>query len=167
MQHQLPAAAAVPVLPEVNALPRAKRELALHDRDGKRGLRQRRLDVCRHVVGPFGVVLIRIALGHEAIDTERANRLIDGLRRRIPELPGTRFGEHEVSKADDFSYTDPVDGSVSAHQGVRVNFTNGARIVYRLTENRTATVLTPAAVLLTPGLEVVGVAGIEPATTRL
>jgi phosphoglucomutase len=69
---------------------------------------------------------------YEAIETERANRLIDGLRRRIPEFPGTRFGEHEVSKADDFSYTDPVDGSVSAHQGVRVNFTNGARIVYRL-----------------------------------
>jgi phosphoglucomutase len=69
---------------------------------------------------------------YEAIETERANRLIEGLRRRLPELPRTRFGEHEVSEADDFAYTDPVDGSVSAHQGVRVNFTNGARIVYRL-----------------------------------
>jgi phosphoglucomutase len=69
---------------------------------------------------------------YEEIETERANRLIDGLRHHIPELPGTRFGDFEVSSADDFAYTDPVDGSTSAHQGVRVGFTNGARIVYRL-----------------------------------
>jgi len=68
----------------------------------------------------------------EEIETERANQLIDGLRRRIPELPGTRLGEFEISEADDFAYTDPVDGSASAHQGIRVGFTDGARIVYRL-----------------------------------
>ena len=69
---------------------------------------------------------------YEEIETERANRLIDGLRSRLPELPGARFGDFEVSSADDFAYTDPVDGSTSAHQGVRVGFVNGARIVYRL-----------------------------------
>ncbi|MFZ2007162.1 MAG: alpha-D-glucose phosphate-specific phosphoglucomutase [Stellaceae bacterium] len=69
---------------------------------------------------------------YEEIEIERANRLIDGLRRRIPELPGGRFGEFEIASADDFAYTDPVDGSTSAHQGVRIGFTDGARMVYRL-----------------------------------
>ena len=69
---------------------------------------------------------------YEEIETERANRLIDGLRRSIPELPGTRVGGFEIAAADDFAYTDPVDGSTSAQQGIRLDFTNGARIVYRL-----------------------------------
>ncbi len=69
---------------------------------------------------------------YEAIESERANRLIDGLRRRLPELPGQRFGDFEISAADDFAYTDPVDGSASAHQGIRLDFTGGARAVYRL-----------------------------------
>ena len=69
---------------------------------------------------------------YEGIETERANRLIERLRRRIPDLPGTRLGGHEISAADDFAYTDPVDGSTSAHQGIRIGFTDGARIVYRL-----------------------------------
>jgi phosphoglucomutase len=69
---------------------------------------------------------------YEEIETDAANRLIDGLRRRIPELPGARFGDFEVSSADDFAYTDPVDDSVTAHQGVRIGFASGARIVYRL-----------------------------------
>ena len=69
---------------------------------------------------------------YEEIEIERANRLIDGLRRRIPELTSARFGDFEVTSADDFAYTDPVDGSTSAHQGIRIGFADGARIVYRL-----------------------------------
>jgi phosphoglucomutase len=69
---------------------------------------------------------------YEAIESERANRLIEGLRRRIPTLPGQRFGDFEISACDDFAYTDLVDGSTSAHQGVRVEFAGGARAVYRL-----------------------------------
>lgn len=69
---------------------------------------------------------------YEAIESERANRLIAGLRSRIPTLPGRRFGDFEISACDDFAYTDPVDGSTSAHQGVRVEFAGGARAVYRL-----------------------------------
>ena len=69
---------------------------------------------------------------YEEIETERANRLIEGLRRRLPDLPGTRLGEFEISGADDFAYTDPIDGSTSAHQGIRIGFVSGARIVYRL-----------------------------------
>jgi phosphoglucomutase len=69
---------------------------------------------------------------YEAIESEPANRLIEGLRSRIPTLPGQRFGDFEISACDDFAYTDPVDGSTSAHQGVRVEFAGGARAVYRL-----------------------------------
>jgi phosphoglucomutase len=69
---------------------------------------------------------------YEELESDAANRLIDDLRRRIPDLPGVRFGDFEVSTADDFAYTDPVDGSTSAHQGIRIGFTSGARIVYRL-----------------------------------
>ncbi|HWD59572.1 MAG TPA: alpha-D-glucose phosphate-specific phosphoglucomutase [Stellaceae bacterium] len=69
---------------------------------------------------------------YEEIESERANRLIDRLRRRLPALPGTSFGDFTISEADDFAYTDPVDGSTSAHQGLRIGFANGARIVYRL-----------------------------------
>ena len=69
---------------------------------------------------------------YEAIESERAERLIAGLRRRLPELPGARIGEFTVGTADDFAYTDPVDGSTSAHQGIRIGVADGARIVYRL-----------------------------------
>jgi phosphoglucomutase len=69
---------------------------------------------------------------YDAIETERANRLIDRLREQLPSLSGTRFGDFEVSECDDFAYTDPIDGSTAAHQGIRVGFANGARIVYRL-----------------------------------
>jgi phosphoglucomutase len=69
---------------------------------------------------------------YEGIETDRAARLIDGLRRRIQELPGTRAGGFEISGADEFAYIDPVDGSTSAQQGIRIGLADGARIVYRL-----------------------------------
>ena len=58
--------------------------------------------------------------------------LMNNLRARIADLAGQSFGEDEVQLADDFCYTDPVDKSVSEQQGIRIIFTNGARIVYRL-----------------------------------
>jgi phosphoglucomutase len=69
---------------------------------------------------------------YEALDAEQAARLIDGLRARLPQLPGQRVGDFEIGEADDFAYTDPTDGSVSAKQGIRLNFTDGSRIVLRL-----------------------------------
>jgi phosphoglucomutase len=47
-------------------------------------------------------------------------------------LPGQTFGEYTVSYADEFSYEDSVDGSVSRNQGIRIGFTNGSRIIFRL-----------------------------------
>ena len=69
---------------------------------------------------------------YEAVDSTIANGIVENLRSQLPSLPGQSFGEYEVKFADEFSYTDPVDGSVSNNQGVRIGFTNGSRMVFRL-----------------------------------
>ncbi|MCC5896926.1 MAG: alpha-D-glucose phosphate-specific phosphoglucomutase [Phormidium sp. BM_Day4_Bin.17] len=69
---------------------------------------------------------------YEGVDSGNANQLVEGLRSQLPSLPGQRLGNYEVDYADDFSYTDPVDGSVSKNQGIRIGFTDGSRIVFRL-----------------------------------
>ena len=69
---------------------------------------------------------------YEAVPSEAANGVMAHLRARLASLPGTALGGRTVAAADDFSYTDPIDGSVSARQGIRVLFTDGARLVYRL-----------------------------------
>ena len=69
---------------------------------------------------------------YESIDTEAANGLMTHLQMRLADLPGTTLDGHTVDYADNFAYTDPVDGSVSENQGVRIGFTDGSRIVYRL-----------------------------------
>lgn len=69
---------------------------------------------------------------YEGIDSAAAEQLMDRLRALTEALKGRRFGAYEVAFADDFSYTDPVDGSVSARQGIRIGFTDGSRIVFRL-----------------------------------
>lgn len=69
---------------------------------------------------------------YEEVETDRANTLIEKLRSSIPTLKGKQFGNYQVEYSDDFSYTDPVDGSVSQKQGVRIGFTDGSRLVFRL-----------------------------------
>ncbi len=69
---------------------------------------------------------------YEAVASEPAMELMDRLRGMVGELPGKQFGDYTVDYADDFSYTDPVDGSVSQKQGIRIGFTDGSRIVFRL-----------------------------------
>ena len=69
---------------------------------------------------------------YEAVDSAAGASIVDALRARIATLPGTTLGSLRVTAADDFSYHDPVDGSVSERQGIRVLFEDGARIVYRL-----------------------------------
>jgi phosphoglucomutase len=68
----------------------------------------------------------------DEVDLAAAQGLVGALRDQLATLPGKRFGALTVEAADDFAYHDPVDGSDSAHQGVRVMFAGGSRIVYRL-----------------------------------
>lgn len=69
---------------------------------------------------------------YEAVDAEIANGIFDHLRQQLPSLAGKSWGDYTVKYADEFSYTDPVDDSVSANQGIRIGFGNGSRIVFRL-----------------------------------
>ncbi|MBS7538676.1 alpha-D-glucose phosphate-specific phosphoglucomutase [Ancylobacter lacus] len=75
---------------------------------------------------------------YEEVDAAAADGLMNALRARLDELPGQVLGGLTVEKADDFAYHDPVDGSVTTKQGVRVFFTDGSRIVYRLSGTGTA-----------------------------
>ena len=68
----------------------------------------------------------------EAVETGRANALIDELNRSLADLPGQEFAGLKVRVADQFSYKDPVDGSVSCNQGIRIIFEGGGRAVFRL-----------------------------------
>ncbi|MFC1542704.1 alpha-D-glucose phosphate-specific phosphoglucomutase [Pseudomonadota bacterium] len=68
----------------------------------------------------------------EGVNAARAEEMIAYLRSRFEKLPGNNFGERIVKACDDFSYTDPVDQSVSSGQGVRIMFEDGSRIVFRL-----------------------------------
>jgi phosphoglucomutase len=75
---------------------------------------------------------------YEEVDSEHANGLMADLRAAMATLPGQKFGDLTVEKADDFSYLDPVDGSVSANQGIRILFEGGSRVVYRLSGTGTS-----------------------------
>ena len=69
---------------------------------------------------------------YEAVDSEIANGILQHLRNQLASLPGKAWGENAIKYADEFSYTDPVDNSISSNQGIRIGFTNGSRIVFRL-----------------------------------
>lgn len=69
---------------------------------------------------------------YEGIATDHGDALMAALRATLPALPGQDTVAGVVARADDFSYTDPTDGSVSAHQGIRIGFADGSRVVFRL-----------------------------------
>ncbi|MCG9893758.1 MAG: alpha-D-glucose phosphate-specific phosphoglucomutase [Thermosynechococcaceae cyanobacterium MS004] len=69
---------------------------------------------------------------YEGVESDRANTLVAQVHRQMPTLKGRKFGDREVAFSDDFSYTDPIDGSISEGQGIRIGFTDGSRIVLRL-----------------------------------
>lgn len=75
---------------------------------------------------------------YEDLDTKAANDLMDSLRGKLASLPGQRFGSLTVESCDDFSYTDPVDGSVTPKQGIRFLFREDARAVFRLSGTGTS-----------------------------
>jgi phosphoglucomutase len=70
---------------------------------------------------------------YEEVDAAIAGKLVEDLRAQLPSLPGRIFEDDlQVAFADDFTYHDPIDGSTSAKQGIRIGFTDGSRIVLRL-----------------------------------
>jgi len=75
---------------------------------------------------------------YEALEPAKADGLMSELRAALPTLPGRKMGSLILKAADDFAYHDPVDGSVSAHQGVRLLFEGGARVVLRLSGTGTS-----------------------------
>jgi phosphoglucomutase len=74
----------------------------------------------------------------EEVESDGANALIKTLREGLPAFAGKTYGALTIASADDFAYHDPVDGSDSAHQGIRIHFADGGRIVYRLSGTGTA-----------------------------
>ena len=69
---------------------------------------------------------------YEAVDSAKAEAMMESLRGKLASLPGQSFAAGEVAMADEFAYDDPVDGSRSEGQGIRIGFTNGNRMVFRL-----------------------------------
>jgi len=69
---------------------------------------------------------------YEGVDAAAANGLMAHLRVQLATLPGQRVGDAHITSADDFAYTDLVDGSVSTAQGIRIGLADGSRIVFRL-----------------------------------
>jgi len=75
---------------------------------------------------------------YEGVDGDAASELITALRDAFPHIRGQRFGDLEVAEASEFSYVDPVDDSVSEHQGLQLVFTGGQRAVLRLSGTGTS-----------------------------
>ena len=69
---------------------------------------------------------------YEAVESDIANGIMDHLRDQLKTLSGQSFGQYVVQYADEFSYTDPIDNSVSEQQGIRIGFKDGSRIIFRL-----------------------------------
>ncbi len=75
---------------------------------------------------------------YEGVDSAAAAQVLQNVRDQFLALPGTNLAGRRVACCDDFSYTDPVDGSVSENQGVRVLFEDGSRIIFRLSGTGTS-----------------------------
>jgi phosphoglucomutase len=69
---------------------------------------------------------------YEAVPSDIANNIMAHIKAQFATFPNKNFGKYGVKTADDFSYTDPIDGSISTGQGVRILFDDGSRIVFRL-----------------------------------
>jgi phosphoglucomutase len=69
---------------------------------------------------------------YEEVASEGANELVNHVKSQFDSLKGKQFGNYTVAHVDDFSYTDPIDGSVTTNQGIRIIFTDNSRIIIRL-----------------------------------
>jgi len=68
----------------------------------------------------------------EGADKAKAEAMMEKMRADSEANTGRTVGKYTVAKADDFTYNDPVDGSVAKQQGIRILMTDGSRIVFRL-----------------------------------
>lgn len=68
----------------------------------------------------------------EGIENAAADQLMSELTAGVTTFKDQSFGNYIIQSADVFEYEDPVDGSVSKNQGIRIFFTDGSRVVYRL-----------------------------------
>jgi phosphoglucomutase len=75
---------------------------------------------------------------YEGLDTMAAQTMYTAMQEALPGLIGTPLAGSTVRQADDFAYTDPVDGSISQHQGLRVCLADGSRLAVRLSGTGTA-----------------------------
>ncbi|CAB1276180.1 alpha-D-glucose phosphate-specific phosphoglucomutase [Candidatus Nitrosacidococcus tergens] len=69
---------------------------------------------------------------YDDLPLETAQTLMEDLNKQLSTLVGKQFGSYKIYIADDFSYQDPVDHTITAHQGIRLCFEDGSRIIYRL-----------------------------------
>ena len=69
---------------------------------------------------------------YEEVESDKAKTVMDQLEAQLPKLIDSQLHGRIVSYADNFSYTDPIDNSMSSHQGLRIGFSDGARLVFRL-----------------------------------
>jgi phosphoglucomutase len=69
---------------------------------------------------------------YEAIASEAAHGLYERVKAMQPELVGQSFAGRRIEVADDFAYTDPIDGSLTSGQGLRLLLDDGSRVVLRL-----------------------------------
>jgi len=68
----------------------------------------------------------------EAVASDAANQVMEHIRSQFSALEGSLLANRKVQTCDDFSYTDPVDQSMSSNQGIRILFEDGSRIIFRL-----------------------------------
>jgi phosphoglucomutase len=68
----------------------------------------------------------------EGVEKPKAEAMMDKMRSEFDDVTGKKIGAYEISCADDFAYTDPVDGSYAAGKGIRFLMTFGARFIFRL-----------------------------------
>ena len=75
---------------------------------------------------------------YEEVPSDTAAVIMDDLRLLQASQPGQTIAGRRITAADDFSYLDPIDGTTSSHQGLRILFDDGSRIIYRLSGTGTA-----------------------------
>lgn len=68
----------------------------------------------------------------EGVEKSKAEAMMEKMRSEFGQYTGKKIGSYEISTADDFAYTDPVDGSIATGKGIRFLMTDGSRIIFRL-----------------------------------